>query len=200
MEKNEAVKKKAYDPTFANEVFKNVDSGEGIKTCMQCGVCAMSCPLKEHMEYSPRRIFALVRMGERDKVLGSRDIMLCTSCYTCKVRCPRKVPVMDAMHGLAHYALVQGYVPRKETAVFGRKFWDCVYKLGKIDEKAVAQNFMLADGMVAGIPKAMENMPMGLAMLFHHRMKLLPEKPIKEIKAFRKMLDLAEELGKGGDK
>ena len=28
-----------YDPSFAQEVFQNVDSGEEITMCMQCGIC-----------------------------------------------------------------------------------------------------------------------------------------------------------------
>jgi quinone-modifying oxidoreductase subunit QmoC len=34
--------------------------------------------------------------------------------------------------------------------------------------------------------------------MLHRRMKLLPEKKIKGIQAMRKMLDKAEQLGKGG--
>jgi hypothetical protein len=35
-------------------------------------------------------------------------------------------------------------------------------------------------------------------MLLKKRMKLLPERPIKNIKALRKMLDKAKAMGKGG--
>ena len=31
-----------YDPSFAEEVFRNVDAGDEIKMCMNCGVCAGS--------------------------------------------------------------------------------------------------------------------------------------------------------------
>ncbi|HDG98325.1 MAG TPA: heterodisulfide reductase subunit C, partial [Desulfobacterales bacterium] len=51
----------SYDPSFAREVFENVDYGEEIKMCMQCGVCAASCPLSMQMDYSPRKIFLLIR-------------------------------------------------------------------------------------------------------------------------------------------
>lgn len=189
---------KAYDQSFAREVYQKVDSGEEIKMCMQCGVCAGSCPLKEKMDYSPRKIFTLIRAGQREKVLSSQAIMLCTSCYSCKVRCPRKVPVVDVMHGLAHYALRQGYKPREETALFGQKFWDNIVRLGRIDEKDVAQRYFLGHGLVPGIKLMMENKDMGLGMLRKKRMKLLPERPIKNIKSLRKMLDKAKTMGKGG--
>ncbi|MFH0789243.1 MAG: 4Fe-4S dicluster domain-containing protein [Pseudomonadota bacterium] len=189
---------KAYDQSFAREVYQKVDSGEEIKMCMQCGVCAASCPLREKMDYSPRKIFTLIRAGQREKVLSSQAIMLCTSCYACKVRCPRKVPVVDVMHGLAHYALRKGYKPRVETALFGQKFWDNIYRLGRIDEKDVAQRYFLGHGLGGGIKLMLENKDMGLGMLFKKRMKLLPERPIKNVKSLRKMLDKAKAMGKGG--
>jgi quinone-modifying oxidoreductase, subunit QmoC len=189
---------KAYDQSFAREVYQKVDSGEEIKMCMQCGVCAASCPLKDEMDYSPRKIFTLIRAGQREKVLTSQAIMLCTSCYSCKVRCPRKVPVVDVMHGLAHYALRQGYKPRADTALFGQKFWDNIYRLGRIDEKDVAQRYFLGHGLGPGIKLMLENKDMGLGMLLKKRMKILPERPIKNVKSLRKMLDKAKAMGKGG--
>lgn len=188
----------AYDQSFAREVYRKVDSGDEIKMCMQCGVCAASCPLKEKMDFSPRKIFTLIRAGKRETVLSSQAIMLCTSCYSCKVRCPRKVPVVDVMHGLAHYALNQGYTPRAETALFGKKFWDNIYRLGRIDEKDVAQRYFLAHGLGPAVKMMLENKDMGLGMLLKKRMKLLPERPIKNVKTLRKMLDKAKALGKGG--
>ncbi len=190
--------RQAYDQSFAREVYQKVDSGAEIKMCMQCGVCAASCPLKDKMDLSPRKIFTLIRAGQRDKVLGSQAIMLCTSCYSCKVRCPRKVPVVDVMHGLAHYALRHGYTPRKESALFGDKFWGNIYRLGRIDEKDVANRYFFGHGLGAGIKMALDNKDMGLGMLLKRRMKLLPERPIKNIKALKKMLDKAKAMGKGG--
>lgn len=187
-----------YDQAFAQEVYKNVDFGEEIKMCMQCGVCAASCPLSLQMDHPPRQIFAMIRAGKREEVLGSQSIMLCTSCYSCKVRCPRKIPVVDVMHGLAHYALKQGFVPRKDTAAFGREFWGQIYRIGRIDEKDLSRRYFFADGLISGIKKSLEMADMGITMFVHKRMKLLPEKRIKGIKSLRKMLDKAAQMGKGG--
>jgi len=187
-----------YKPTFAQEVFENVDSGESIKNCMQCGVCAASCPLASKMEISPRRIFALIRAGKREEVLSSGDIMLCTSCYSCIVRCPRKVRVMDVMHGLAHYALRHGYVPRKETALFGQKFWDSIYQLGRIDEQKVARRYFMAEGLGKGIKKTLDNIDLGLGMILHRRMKMLPERSIKGVKSLQRMLKKAQSMEEKG--
>ena len=189
---------KHYDPSFAGEVFRNVDFGDEIRKCMQCGVCAASCPLSLRMDHSPRKLFAMIRAGKRDQVLGSGAVMLCTSCYACKVRCPRGIPVVDVMHGLAHYALKQGYMPRRNTAVFGGEFWGQIYKKGRIDEKDLSRRYFFADGFIPGIRNSLEMADMGIAMFLHKRMKLLPERSIKGISSLRKMLDKAREAGKGG--
>ena len=41
-------------------------------------------------------------------------------------------------------------------------------------------------------------MDIGIKLMLHRRMKLLPEPKIKGIQSLRKMLDKAERLGKGG--
>jgi quinone-modifying oxidoreductase subunit QmoC len=186
-----------YDPTFAAEVFEKVDSGEEIKMCMQCGVCAASCPLSQVMDFSPRKIFTLIRAGRRDEVLSSRAILLCTSCYACKVRCPRKVPVVDVMHGLARYAIVNGYATRPETQSFGTHFWGNIYKLGRVDEKDVSRKYFFRDGLFKAPMYALKMADIGLKMMLRRRMKLLPERPIRGIVDLRKMLDKAAETGKG---
>jgi len=187
-----------YDPSFAQEVFKNVDSGEEIKMCMQCGICGGSCPLRHEMDYTPRNIFTMIRNGRRDDVLGSKAIMLCTSCYRCKVRCPRGIPVIDVMHGLAHYSIKQGIIPRKGTAAFGGEFWNMVYRIGRIDEKDLSRRYYFQDGLVAGIKGMLGIARMAAQMLLHGRVKLLPERKINGVKTLRKMLDKAEQMGKGG--
>jgi quinone-modifying oxidoreductase subunit QmoC len=186
----------SFDQGFAKEVFSTVESGEKMKMCMQCGVCAGSCPLGEFMDYTPRRIFSLVRAGQREKVLGSKAIWFCTTCYNCKVRCPRKVPVVDIMHGLARKAFLEGYAPKENTAVFAQYFWENICRLGRIDEKDLAQKFFLSFGLIEGGRKALSMTDVALGLLAHRRMKLLPGRPIKGKNALRELLDAALEEGK----
>ena len=44
--------------------------------CFQCGVCSGSCPTVDRMEYGPRRIMHMVRLGLIDQVLQSKDIWM----------------------------------------------------------------------------------------------------------------------------
>ena len=40
--------------------------------CMQCGVCAGSCPFGDAWEHTPQKIFMMIRAGKREEVLTSR--------------------------------------------------------------------------------------------------------------------------------
>ena len=60
-----------YRNSFLKEVEANVEEGEWVKMCMQCGVCAGSCPLGNAWEHTPQKIFMMIRAGKRDDVLQS---------------------------------------------------------------------------------------------------------------------------------
>jgi quinone-modifying oxidoreductase subunit QmoC len=85
-----------------------------VKMCMQCGVCAGSCPLGPPGQHSPQKIFMMIRAGKREEVLGSDAMWMCTSCYNCIVRCPRKLPITHIMHGLANYAHRWAWRPKMQ--------------------------------------------------------------------------------------
>ena len=74
--------------------------GERVIACYQCGTCSGSCPTASAMDYNPRSILHMLRLGLGQRVLESRSIWLCTSCYSCTARCPREIKISDAMLGL----------------------------------------------------------------------------------------------------
>ncbi len=184
-----------YNSTVAIDIFKDVEFVEEIKKCIQCGMCAGSCPLKHHMDYPPRKIFALLRAGKKATILKSKSIFLCTSCYSCKVRCPRGIPVMDIMHSLAYYATKLSMESSKNTSTFGKVFWKQIYKRGRIDEKALLREYLFSNGFIQGLKNTLDMADMGLIMLLHGRMKLLPEGKLKSLKEFKVMLEEAENVG-----
>jgi len=49
------------------------------------------------MDYNTRKMIAAMRGGDFDEILSGHGIWLCTSCYTCTVRCPAKIPLTDVM-------------------------------------------------------------------------------------------------------
>jgi heterodisulfide reductase subunit D len=82
--------------------------GERVIACYQCGTCSGSCPTAPAMDYNPRRILHMLRLGLGERVLKSRAIWLCTSCYSCTARCPREIKITDTMLGLRKLAVDRG--------------------------------------------------------------------------------------------
>ncbi|MFZ5915943.1 MAG: (Fe-S)-binding protein [Chloroflexota bacterium] len=82
---------------------------EKLLTCFQCGTCSASCPAAELMDYSPRQVWQMMRLGMRDLVMNSRTFWLCTQCYACQVRCPRGIKISETMRRLREWAVAQGY-------------------------------------------------------------------------------------------
>lgn len=78
-------------------------------TCFQCGTCSASCPAAELMDYPPRQIWQMMRLGLREQVMQSRTFWLCTQCYACQVRCPRGISIAETMRRLREWAVAQGY-------------------------------------------------------------------------------------------
>ncbi|MGM0663309.1 MAG: 4Fe-4S dicluster domain-containing protein [Thermodesulfobacteriota bacterium] len=105
-----------------------------IGPCIQCGTCTGSCPNEFAMDKTPRMLWRLVLRGEVDEIFSSRTFSLCSSCYTCTLRCPRQLPVTDAMAGLKE-AAARRYPERyRESAAFCRTFMDSVRRHGRVNE------------------------------------------------------------------
>lgn len=71
---------------------KDVRLHEGLKACMNCGVCTAICPAAEFFEYDPRMIAVEVQSRDDErikKLLQSDTIWYCGQCMSCKTRCPR---------------------------------------------------------------------------------------------------------------
>ncbi len=160
-----------YRNNFLHEVEAHVEGGEWVKMCMQCGVCAGSCPLGPHWAHPPQEIFMMIRAGKREEVLTSDSMWMCTSCYNCIVRCPRGLPITHIMHGLAHYAHRLGLAPEKQpTREFAKLFWDNITKNGRANELKMGLSLYFKDGFGSGVKEAMKNKALGQAMMKTKRM------------------------------
>ena len=90
------------DRTLARQV---TPEWEQLLSCIQCGTCSASCPTAFAMDYTPRQLWQMVRLGMKEDVLSSRTFWLCTTCKSCQVRCPRGIPITDTMIALKEYAM-----------------------------------------------------------------------------------------------
>lgn len=66
-------------------------SGTDAKKCMRCGKCSASCPSFEEMDYHPHQFVAMAAKGDVERLLASKSLAKCLSCFACVQRCPRGV-------------------------------------------------------------------------------------------------------------
>ena len=74
------------------ELTKDIRLTEGLKSCMNCGVCTAICPAAEFYDYDPRMIAGIVQSKDEERIeelLKSNVIWYCGECMSCKTRCPR---------------------------------------------------------------------------------------------------------------
>jgi heterodisulfide reductase subunit C2 len=125
--------------------------GENIKKCFACGTCTAGCPVY-HVEhkYNPRKIIRMILLGMREQVLSSKEIWLCSQCYTCSANCPQDVDFSDIVFALREMAVREGHAPSDRqhriaelgnaANVFRR---DCINML--LDEGEVTEEQMLSE-------------------------------------------------------
>ena len=187
-----------YRNNFLKEVEERVEDGHWVKMCMQCGVCAGSCPLGNAWEHSPQKIFMMIRAGKREEVLSSDSMWMCTSCYNCIVRCPRGLPITHIMHGLAHYANRLGMVPKGQpTHEIAKIFWNNLVKTGRVNELKFSLSMYFKDGFVQGIKNALAMQSVGLGLVKAGRlnpMELFGGHKCKDSDAIKKMIAKAREI------
>ena len=155
-----------YRNNFLAEVEANVEQGEWVKMCMQCGVCSGSCPLGDAWEHPPQALFMMIRAGQREEVLSSDSMWMCTSCYNCIVRCPRGLPITHIMHGLANYAHRLGLAPKMNpTRRFSKMFWDNIARTGRVNEPRLSLKLYFMNGFASGIKRTWQMRNVGFGML-----------------------------------
>jgi quinone-modifying oxidoreductase, subunit QmoC len=187
-----------YSNDFLKEVEANVEMGEWVKMCMQCGVCAGSCPLGPYWEHPPQEIFMMIRAGKREEVLTSESMWMCTSCYNCIVRCPRELPITHIMHGLANYAHRLGIAHKQNpTRRFAKIFWNNIARNGRVNELKLSIGLYFMDGLIAGIKNGLQMLPVGLGLMKTKRldpMGLFAGHGIKDTSGLQAMLKKAAEM------
>ena len=66
-------------------------SGVNVLKCMRCGKCSGTCPSYDEMEYHPHEFVYMVETGDIEKLMSSKSIYKCLTCFACVDRCPRGV-------------------------------------------------------------------------------------------------------------
>jgi heterodisulfide reductase subunit C len=171
--------------SFTNEVQSL--SGENIDQCYHCHKCTAGCPVVGSMQYGPDRILRMIALGQRDELLKSRDIWLCSGCYTCATRCPNDIDISAVMDGLRQVAIANDVVVGEHDAyLFHRLFVGVLERLGRSHEMATLGLFKV----FSHTPK-IQDMGAGVNLVLRGKVPILPEwsgKAAKEVnKVFRKI-------------
>ena len=66
-------------------------SGTDARKCMKCGKCSGRCPAYNEMDVKPHQFVSYIEKGDIDKLLNSKSLYTCLSCFACVERCPRGV-------------------------------------------------------------------------------------------------------------
>ncbi len=84
---------------------------EKLNLCMQCGMCAGSCPWR--IVDGPFNIRRLIRMAQLGvEGYESDDILYgCTSCNKCVLKCPRGVTIIDIVRTMRSMIAETGAIP-----------------------------------------------------------------------------------------
>ena len=124
--------------SFLDQV--NTLSGQTVQLCYHCHKCTAGCPVAVEMEYGPDRVLRLVQLGEKERVLTSRDIWICASCETCGTRCPNEINIAEVMDALRVISLAEEYsTPEPNAPAFHRLFLGIVGRTGRFGHPDVPQ-------------------------------------------------------------
>ena len=83
-----------------------------LPACLQCGACTASCNLAQDGRLFPRRQLTLLRLGQREDLLGDPSIWLCFNCEECSYTCPVNVRPGHIMAGIRQMAVEHYATPR----------------------------------------------------------------------------------------
>jgi heterodisulfide reductase subunit C len=176
------------DPTFSGDVIAEVEGGERLLACIQCGTCAGACPLSMFMDRTPRRLIEMIRAGDRDEVLGSSAIWVCASCYACTAACPKEIPVTDVMYALKRMAVREGVFPKRfATPILAREFVRMAEDRGRSTESWVAMKSYLRTDVME-LPK---HAKVGIRLIRRGRMSFRRE-AMRDRAGLKKMLEAVE--------
>jgi len=177
--------------TFLEAVNKK--SGANVLECYQCGKCVGTCPVSQYMDFPPREIMQMVKLGLKEEVYMANSTWFCLTCSACSGRCPREIEIPHVMEAIRHLSIEENYKSDNKKVKDIRKFHDIFldmikrygrnYELRMMAEFNIRTRNLFKDIQLA--PKALlkGKIPLG-------------HESTKSAKAIRKMFSLAEKLEK----
>lgn len=172
------------------EQVKDIPGGERIKRCIQCGTCTGSCPVSYAMDLSPRELIALFRAGEMERIMKSRTIWICASCYACTTRCPSGIKITDMIYALKRTAMERGTesaAPQVKT--LASVFTETLMKYGRLHEGTLIRKYYTKTNVMRFLSIA----PLGKKLWKTKRMSVFPKR-IKGHKSLARIIRKAQDI------
>lgn len=85
-------------------------TGGAANACFQCGTCSATCPVLARGD-APTTVRQVLREAQLGSDLQTQDFWFCTACRQCETRCPRDVPIVEAIMGLRAVSFEEGKMP-----------------------------------------------------------------------------------------
>ena len=79
------------------DTLMKTPEGRNVLSCIQCGMCAETCPYGAHMDFTPGRIIEMLRSGLIEEVFESESMLNCVACYACMAKCPRNIRLTEVL-------------------------------------------------------------------------------------------------------
>jgi heterodisulfide reductase subunit C len=86
------------------------------------------------MDFTPRQLWRLLLLGCKDDIFESNTFALCSACYYCTLRCPRGLPLTEAMAALKQIAAQEDLPAYKQSTLFYKSFMESVRRHGRVRE------------------------------------------------------------------
>ncbi len=164
------------DKKFPQQVAK-LSGCEKIFECIQCGVCSSTCPVSLYMDFTPRKLMAMIKAGFKEEALRSVSIWICSSCYSCTVMCPAGIKITDVMYSLKRMAIQEGVFPKRfPIPILAKEMTDIITNEGRNSELWVILRMLLKTDPL----KLLFMAPIGFSLFLKGRMKFKKESIAKK--------------------
>ncbi|MHB8157405.1 MAG: 4Fe-4S dicluster domain-containing protein [Desulfocucumaceae bacterium] len=127
--------------SFIKEVM--MKSHQPINLCYQCQKCASGCSMLPFTDYTPNQVLRLIQLGQKQKVLNSSMIWMCTGCEICGARCPNGIKMAEVMDTLKELAIGENIIKEKRINTFNEVFLGSVKARGRIHEATMMAVYKL---------------------------------------------------------
>jgi heterodisulfide reductase subunit C len=151
-----------------------------LSKCYQCGKCTAGCPMDFIFDLNPNEVIELIRLGQIEKVLNSKTIWYCATCYTCSTRCPKEIDIANIMTVMLREAISKNIIKDRKVLIFYKSFFKSIKRHGRVYEVGLVGTYNLTSGA------PLTNAAVGPKILLKNKIGYLPER-IKDLAGFRRI-------------